>query len=508
MKDWIFLLIDSIRQTETLHGKPPYTARFFGILGTAFYVSLQTICAQDMKKDIVIDGWPAHKSSFSLEKPDWIQAWMEASWAVVLIEVFVLYLPHVDILDIQKVYETRMNDPDTPVETRRLMAYMSPFASSVNSTTSSCYKKIKCMHRHWRDGLVEYLKNRDDDGWKNAQTVPDDLPNKNVRIPVGNDTREENTTLETFLPHPSRFTLLAFYDEHDVLISKQHYLGPRFGEINVSGIVPQDDYNRWKTFILQSLPSESCRKHDIWSMRDEPDDTMKCRAELWSGSAKGYLNPPSQVVWFVWLFLQDRVSSDLDKMAILSNVMIGLFLVAVICWDLKYTVLQPRPLQDFRRWFPSEKIKSWNKGETTGQHWMPYQHPMFVTPPFPDIPSGHSCFSSVTAETMRLWTLTDECFQTAGSEKDVSFLSPLLRPGSAWNGCTLTVVDRSSSIQSSAPKTPVSFNLMTWSSLAEEIGQSRVDGGIHTNHTKQYSSHLGVMVARFVYGMYFDKSKK
>jgi hypothetical protein len=38
--------------------------------------------------------------------------------------------------------------------------------------------------------LALILKNRD--GWKDAQSIPEDLPNKDVKIPVGNSEEEVN----------------------------------------------------------------------------------------------------------------------------------------------------------------------------------------------------------------------------------------------------------------------------------------------------------------------------
>lgn len=502
MRDWVWILIDSIRRTDGIQGKPPYTARLFGIIGIAFYVSFQTIGA--VKKNVVLDGWTP-RSVDILHNTDWVNAWVDATWAVILLEMSKTYLGHLDEKDIQRIYDDHLQK--TSSETRCLMICLSPF-SKTSLPCKTRYKKIQCLHTQWTQDFVTYLGRREHDGWKEAQTVPDDFPNRDTRIPVGNYALEEEIDLETFLPEPSKFTLLAIYDG-TTLLKNQTYLGPQFGRIDVSDIVPKTVYQNWKSFILESMPSETCRKDDIWSMKHDPDDVQKCRAELWSGSSKNYMNPPCQMVWWVCLFLDNRLSSSpVEQLSIMSNVMISLFVVAVICWDLKYTILQPRPIQDFRRWFPTEKITQWRRGETTGRHWLPYQETTFVTPPFPDIPSGHSCFSSVTSSTMRFWTLTDECFQLNGTKDDLYFLSPILREelvGTVWNGCRLTLVPQSSKIDPDIPHIPVSFQLMQWSTLANEVGQSRVDGGIHTHHTNLYSLNLGDMVARFVYSQYFER---
>jgi hypothetical protein len=506
MKDWIWILTDSIRRTDDIQGKPPYTARLFGIIGIAFFVSLQTIGVSSVKKNVVLDGWTPRAVEI-LHNTNWVIAWIEATWAVILLEMSKTYLTQLKSDDIQKLYDDHLRE--TSPETQCLMTCLSPFSETC-STHKSMYKKIQCIHAQWKKDFLIYLERRQDDGWKNAQIVPHDLPNRDIRIPVGNYTLEEEIDLETFLPDPSKFALLTIYDD-TTLLTQQTYLGPQFGRIHVSNIVPDTVYKTWKSFMIDSMPSETCRKDDIWSMRHEPDDVMKCRAELWSGSSKNYLNPPCQLVWWVCLYLNNQELSPLDTLAIMSNVMLGVFVVGVICWDLKYTLLQPRPIQDFRRWFPTEKITQWRRGDTTGRHWLPYQKTTFVTPPFPDIPSGHSCFSSVTSSTMRFWTQRDECFQFDGSKDDLCFLSPLLRQeleGTVWNGCRLTLVPSSSQIDPHIPHIPISFQLMQWSTLANEIGQSRVDGGIHTHHTNLYSLNLGDMVARYLYSTYFDIAKK
>jgi hypothetical protein len=46
-------------------------------------------------------------------------------------------------------------------------------------------------------------------------------------------------------------------------------------------------------------------------------------------------------------------------------------------------------------------------GGLQGEAWMPYQDLNFVSPPFPDYPSGHSCFSASAVSIIRHLLGTD-----------------------------------------------------------------------------------------------------
>lgn len=512
LKEWVLLVIDAVRsEVKSIHSKPPYTARLLGIIGVALAVSLRTVNAPYIRSDRVPDGWDVGSTApIDGTDTEWITAWHEVVWASIALGIANEYVPSLTVQKVEEVFHRHLGHASVTDETRRLMLYLAPVifpGTPRHRASNPKYRPIRRAFAGWKGGWDAYLARRRQDGWLRGQDVPVSFPNQSVRIPVGDYQTEEDTDLNQLLEDPSRFCLLAIYDpETQVLQTKQSYLGPRFGEVDITGLVDEASYDQWKQFIQETMPSEACRRHDLEAIMTDPDETGKCRAELWAGSFDRFYNPPSQLVWITVLFLTDPVSTTLPlqrRLAILASVMIGLFVVAVVCWDLKYTLLQPRPIQDIRRWYPDEPVSNWAyDGGTTGRHWLPYQDRSSVTPPFPDMPSGHACFSSVTTHTLRSWLRSDACFQLNGTSTDLRLLSPLR---TEWDGCTIRVpTENQSLIETGVPSTPVVFPLLEWSALARDVGRSRVDGGIHTNHTNQYSQDLGGKVARFLIENFFS----
>ena len=112
---------------------------------------------------------------------------------------------------------------------------------------------------------------------------------------------------------------------------------------------------------------------------------------------------------------------------------------------------------------------------------MPYQESNFVTPPFPDFPSGHSGFSSMfanimtqyfgaTIDTSKTVTMTDlqlVTFDLSGSVQTQPYGTVVFPIGTS--GVQPGVV----------PAAPTTIAFTTWQDMAESAGLSRRCGGIH-----------------------------
>jgi hypothetical protein len=89
------------------------------------------------------------------------------------------------------------------------------------------------------------------------------------------------------------------------------------------------------------------------------------------------------------------------------------------------------------------------------EDWMPYQRKTFVTPAFPGYISGHSTFSRAAAEVMTAFT------------------------GSRWfpNGLGTYTINRL--INEAGPTQPVTLQWASYFDAADQVGLSRIWGGIH-----------------------------
>jgi hypothetical protein len=208
-------------------------------------------------------------------------------------------------------------------------------------------------------------------------------------------------------------------------------------------------------------------------------DEEKMIAEFWAGSAPGTMSPPLMSIWLWKEYIRNNTFSCTTIMYSLLDLSIHLFEGARVTWAQKYAFMESRPIQEIRRRYNGQQIASWN-GTISGDQWIPYQVPSFVTPPFPDFPSGHSHFTQAFAITMNKW------FGATISKQNVTYdLQTLYSTSFTENQTALFgdfIMDTgSSAVQPGVtPATPVTLSFTTWQDMADQAGMSRLFGGIHT----------------------------
>jgi hypothetical protein len=124
-----------------------------------------------------------------------------------------------------------------------------------------------------------------------------------------------------------------------------------------------------------------------------------------------------------------------------------------------------------------QKIKAW-RGPFTGvgwmlpEHWMPYQHPGFVTPPFPGYTSGHAAFGWSFKEVM------------------VAYTEDLFVPGGLmeWKVTELPF--------DAAPSEPVYLQWATYQDVADDGGIGRLMCGVHPTADSVASRPIGRQCGR------------
>lgn len=108
-----------------------------------------------------------------------------------------------------------------------------------------------------------------------------------------------------------------------------------------------------------------------------------------------------------------------------------------------------------------------------GADWRPYQAASVVTPPFPEYFSGHSIFSAAGAETLKLFTKSDNF----GNSVVIPAGSSKVEPGLV-------------------PAKDIVLYWATFTDAADEAGISRRFGGIHFVDGDIVARKLGRVVAK------------
>jgi hypothetical protein len=218
-----------------------------------------------------------------------------------------------------------------------------------------------------------------------------------------------------------------------------------------------------------------------------PDDE-KMIAAFWSGSSPGGMPPPLMAIWLWKEYMRSNSFSCTRIMYSLLDLAVHLFEGARVCWGQKYMFMQARPIQEIRRRYNGQMISSWN-GTISGDQWIPYQRASFVTPPFPDFPSGHSHFTQAFAVTMTKWfgpTITknmmtydlQSLYSTSFTSNQTAAFGDFILPAG------------SSAIQpGTVPAADVTLSFSTWQDMADQAGMSRLFGGIHSI-TAHYASQI------------------
>jgi hypothetical protein len=149
-------------------------------------------------------------------------------------------------------------------------------------------------------------------------------------------------------------------------------------------------------------------------------------------------------------------------------------------WEAKAHYDSERPITAIRFLNAGRKVRAYvpyvGVTEVNGEDWLPYQPATFITPPFAEFPSGHSAFSSSSAEILKRFTGSDDFDHSV----TIAAGSSRVEPGFA-------------------PSRPVTLRWRTFSDAADEAGFSRLLGGIHFTDGDLMSRRLGRDVAALVW---------
>lgn len=209
------------------------------------------------------------------------------------------------------------------------------------------------------------------------------------------------------------------------------------------------------------------------------DDKKKVIAEYWADGPKTVLPPGHWQVFGQFISQRDghTLAQDVQMFFMLGN---GVFDSGIACWECKRFFNTSRPFTAIRHFKAGQQIPSFlgpgnGVGLDDGANWYPYQSRNFITPPFAEYTSGHSTFSSCSAELLKRFT------------------------GSDHFGHSVTLPAGWSVFDPGVPAAPVTLSWSTFTDAAVEAGASRLYGGIHFAPGNDEGLRCGKLVAEQVW---------
>jgi hypothetical protein len=345
----------------------------------------------------------------------------------------------------------------------------------------------------WTSAWDTWYSGRANDGSVAAAAVPPDsaLPNGNQTLEVTTDTDDPNNFTD-----PQKWVPLKISG------SKKNYLTFGWGDVTSTGLSSSQETSILETTqsyfpgTASSYNDGSERANEIAevvNITGNLTDTQKMIAEFWAGGPFT-VSPPGMFVWF-WRYYMDATqtakSFGLNQFFYSGlDLAIHLFETSRLVWQSKKDNFQARPIQEIRRMYRGQTLTKYDGTPIAGEAWVPYQETNFVTPPFPDFPSGHSAFSQSFANTMKDW-FGDLIVDNKIPINTFRLISPMFTQSQENPFGTFLIPVGVSDIESeSIPRTLLKFTYPTWQAMADEAGVSRKYGGIHATSAHTSSQAL------------------
>lgn len=364
---------------------------------------------------------------------------------------------------------------------------ISNFLSDSSYFSNSKYIQFKKLpiYKNIRSIIVSninsYINNRSSDNSSvaNIQLTNDELPNGEETIDPNNPINFDNYN------EPLKWTP----------INTNSYLTPYWG--NVNGFLSESTLDSYTTFVERFLDTVDFQNEvaKVYQTSLNLSDKEKCIAEFWAG-AKNTITPPGYWNLFLIAYYEkygSKISNDLKA----RNFLIlncALFQTSIFVWRTKFNILQARPIQTIRYYYPNDTISYYDGTEVSSSLWKPYQPYTSITPSFPDFISGHSTFSSVGARILN--KLIGNNLLNLNLSIDGTFMkyvSPLFSNNNKiedrfYLHC-FTIFPQSSEIEHTVPNKAITLTYSSWDDMALEAGISRIYGGIHYD-SSNYAGYL------------------
>ena len=343
----------------------------------------------------------------------------------------------------------------------------------------------------WTTQWNSWYSQRQYDGSASAaSTQPTGSANWNQTIMVDGSTV---SNIAAF-PEPQQWTRLT------VGGVKQNYATYLWNTVQSTCLTEQNESDLMGSISPLTGSDRDAEIDMVMNITAHLTDEEKVIAEFWAGSARGIMPPPLMSVWLWKEYMRITPVSCGTIMYSLLDLAIHLFEGGRITWALKGQFMQDRPIQEIRRRYAGMQVPSWN-GVVDGSQWTPYQTATFVSPPFPDFPSGHSHFTKAFALTMNKWFGANITKNVLSYDLEELFCPSLTSEETGLYG-DFTIRTGTSSVEpgptSVVPSAPVVLSFSNWDDMANQAGMSRLYGGIHTANAHYASQSTAVAVDGFI----------
>ena len=329
----------------------------------------------------------------------------------------------------------------------------------------------------WFSTWEAWFAGRAADGSQEASVAPatSEMPNGSISLDV---TTTQNIAS---YPQPYKWTPLIVGGR------QRKYLTYTWDSVRSTCLTAEEEA-AMNTAAAAAFPSDTERTTEVASlltMTQTLTDEQKCIAELWAGGP-GTVSPPGMYM-MLWRLTCEALK--VNTSTLLQSGMqlaVSLFEGSRLTWALKKQFMQARPIQEIRLRYKNDNVVLYNGTTVKGELWVPFQASNFVTPPFADFPSGHSCFGRCFANVMTHWfgpTVPSTTVTLTGAKR----FSPLLPSTLTTSFGSFPIASGASEAQPAVvPASPLTLNFTTWDAMAESSGISRQFGGIHC-----MSAHTG-----------------
>jgi len=312
---------------------------------------------------------------------------------------------------------------------------------------------------------------------------------------------DEGTTqnVNSFL-HPDQWTPLEF--TYNGVTSHQPFAGMNWRDVSSTMVFDEAAFDTMTDCMVPDVAARMIEVVDVKTILNDTRitpsiDERKVIAEFWA-QGPSTITPPGFSIWLWKDYVETFAVSDTVFFKSGLDLAISQFEVGRLTWRAKLRYMQARPIQEIRSRYKGQQVDSWN-GRIDGGTYKAFQEPGFATPPFPDLPSGHSAFAQICANTMTKWfgaSISGGRRRRTGLNQ----LSPMLNTLSTQTApyATFTIPRRSSQIQATVPARPITLSYNTWQETADDSGISRQYGGVHCLSAHYVSQAIANMLSPII----------
>lgn len=318
--------------------------------------------------------------------------------------------------------------------------------------------------------------------------------------------RVPNGTLRNELGH-------AIFDNADpTTYADQAYLGPHWGAVVPFGLTRGDEFQPpppplagsdapYTDSLGNSMTNDEAyhmQLDDVLQLSAELDDERKVITEYWEDGPRSETPPGHWNAIAHGVAYRDRHTLD-DDVKMFFALAGATFDSGIAVWDCKRVYDYVRPISAIRHKYFGQQITAWGgpgQGivQMNGEEWLPYQSLTFLTPPFSEYNSGHSCFSSASAEVLTLFTGDETYYDGETILYNEDFNRDGL-PDLIGEYVALVGTGRNDTI----PAQIVTLRWNTFKDAANQAGISRRYGGIHFQDADFTSREMGERVGQRAY---------